>query len=505
MCFTFGPATKKSVIQTLVYPAFHTIERRNQPMKFKYKIFITLLTTSGLSLLLMASVLQINVRKNFIQYVNGAEMGKQTKMLELLKKSYQQHSGWDAYQDNEQAWHRLLSQSRPDEMGPGDTPPPFDTPPNHPISGMPPQPLGPFSLHRRLCLFDADKQYVAGMYEEGDLFNFEPISLDGATVGWLGFKNRPEMIKPIELKFLAAQTQSFYIIGLGVLGLALIISYIVTRQLLSPIQELARGTRAMRKFDFNTKIRVNSRDELGGLADDFNQMAQTLKQYETLRKNWISDISHELRTPVAVVLSKIEALQDGIRLMTPEFLNSLHTDVLGLKKLVNDLHLISLADSDNLALFLKPIRLLDTLDLTLETFLIQMEKQNIEIQRDWTGDTNIEVKGDAVLLKRVFSNLLENTLKYTDSPGRLCISHGVKKDRVVLIFEDSAPGVPNDSLVSIFRRLYRVEQSRNRSLGGSGLGLSICKQVIGLHQGSIDAHPSPLGGLKIVIELPLHV
>ncbi len=473
-------------------------------MKFKYKIFITLLTTSGLSLLLVVTVLQFNIRKNFIQYVNGTEMGQQTKTMELLKKSYQQHSGWEAYQGNEQAWHRLLSQPRPDGMGHGGTPPPFDSLPNHPRPGMAPQPMDPFSLHRRLCLFDANKQYVAGMYEDGDQFNYEPITLDGVTIGWLGLKNRPEMIKPIELKFLEDQVQSFYIIGLGVLCLALIISYIVSRHLLSPIQELTRGTRAMRKFDFNTRIKVNSRDELGELADDFNQMAQTLKQYETLRKNWISDISHELRTPIAVVLSKIEALQDGIRLMTPEFLNSLHMDIMGLKKLVNDLHLISMTDSDNLAVYLKPIRLLDTLDLTLETFLIQMEKQNIVIQRDWTGDTNIEIKGDAVLLKRVFSNLFENTLKYTDSPGRLRISHGVKKDRVVLVFEDSAPGVPNDSLTSIFRRLYRVDQSRNRSLGGSGLGLSICKQVIELHHGSIAAHPSPLGGLKIVMELPLH-
>ena len=344
---------------------------------------------------------------------------------------------------------------------------------------------------------------MAGEYHPLDQFNYRAIVLSNQTIGWLGLKNRSEMIKPLEMDFFKRQTYSFLIIVLGIFILAIIISYILSKHLLSPIRELAMGARAMRNFDFNTKINIHSTDELGGLAHDFNLMAQTLKQYETLRKNWISDISHELRTPVAVIRSKIEALQDGIREMTPTLLDSLHSDVMGLGKLVNDLHLISMADSKNLPLNLEAITLFDLVDQCLEAIFIRFEQQQITIQTDWEKEDQLKVRADANLLRRVFSNLFENTLQYTDSPGTLSISHDIKKNWLTLVIEDSPPGVPDNCLNYIFDRLYRVEQSRNRSLGGSGLGLSIARQIIQKHEGTIEASCSTLGGLRVTIELPL--
>lgn len=369
--------------------------------------------------------------------------------------------------------------------------------------------MDPNTLHRRLCLFDADKQYLAGNdYHPRDKITFQPIVISNQavskTIGWLGLKNLDKRINPLELEFLKRQTNSFYTLGAAIFILAIFISYIMSRHLLAPIRELVRGTKSMANFDFNTKIMVRSTDELGGLAKDFNIMAQTLQQYETLRKNWISDISHELRTPVAVIRSKIEALQDGIRVMTPTMLDSLHTDILGLGKLVNDLHLISLADSKNMSVNREPVNIFELINQCLDTFLIRLEQQKITIQTDWEKEDRLDINGDTILLTRVFSNLVENSLRYTDSPGTLKISHAIKRKVLNLYFEDSAPGVPDNCFETIFDRLYRVEQSRNRALGGSGLGLSIAKQIITNHRGTIEAFSSPLGGLKINIELPLH-
>lgn len=493
-------------------------------MKLKVKFFIAFIITSLLILFLVTGVTQLTIRKNFIQFVNKTEFEKLTKMVTLLKISYQKNNGWDGLRDKPDAWDILFFQSNPDN--PGLVPDPSKLrdhlrhvnkrPPKIKMLPEPPKPMEPRSLHRRLCLFDADKQYVAGEFQINDKFDYHPIVLSSQTtkqplrktIGWLGFKNQSDMISPLGLEFLKNQTNSFYIIGIGIFILALMISYIMSKMLLAPIRELAVGTQAIRNLDFNTTLEVKSTDELGRLAQDFNLMIQTLKQSETMRKNWISDISHELRTPVAVIRSKIEALQDGVRVMTPQLLDSLHKDILGLGELVNDLHLISLADSKNLNMSQTTVSPLDLVSQSLESFFIRLEKKSIKVKTDWTETKQIKIMGDALQLTRVFHNLLENSIRYTQSPGRLEISHTIKDDIkkkwLILNFDDSSPGVPRDKLEFIFNRLYRVEQSRNRTLGGSGLGLSIARQIITSHNGTIEASVSSLGGLKIQIKLPLN-
>ncbi|WP_163293806.1 ATP-binding protein [Desulfovibrio sp. JC022] len=471
-------------------------------MKLKHKIFISMLTTTCLVLLFSITVMRISISHNFIEFVNEVEFNKLKGIREQLAKNYQKHSGWDTYRGNIRAWHEFLFSSGPTAtLGtPHKLPPLY--PENHPDMG-PPLPMDPNSLHRRLSLFDADKQHIVGERGPSEKFDYYPIVLSGLTIGWLGLEHNSGVIRPLELEFMKKQTHAFYIVGAGAFLLALLISHVVANHLLSPIHALAKGTRAMREIDFDTRIEVKTKDELGDLAHEFNLMAQTLKQYEELRKNWISDISHELRTPVTVILSKVEALQDGVRQPTPDILNSLHNDIMRLGKTINELHLISMMDSESLAVKLEPVDILKTVKQSLDTFLIRFEHNQIQIQREWSENCHTKIKGDAELLHRVFVNLFENTLKYTDSPGTALISCSTSKTKVILMFADSAPGIPEGSMEAIFDRLYRVDQSRNRALGGSGLGLSICRQIIGMHHGTITAENSPLGGLMIKVELPL--
>ncbi|MCG8549329.1 MAG: ATP-binding protein [Desulfobacterales bacterium] len=477
-------------------------------MKLKYKLFIALGTTSCLILLLVVGGIQFTIRKNFIGFLNDVEFKKQTKMVELLKESYAQNSDWKKFKAGPRAWHGLLRRVRTRQDGFDRSPPgPHGTPPHGPGGPRPHTPGftpgDPTSLHRRLCLFDEHKNYVAGVCRQDSEFDYYPIVLSERIIGYLGLENIYEMRQPLEFAFLKKQTRAVYIIGAGILVISLLVSYVISRQVLGPVNALARGTREMRRFNFGIRVNVRSNDELGALAKDFNRMAATLQQYETMRKNWISDISHELRTPVAVIRSKLEAIQDGIREMTPELLYSLHKDILGLGRLINDLHQISLMDTRNLSVNLKPVHIEVLLDKSIEVFAIPYEKKGIKIQKAWTPETIPMVSGDTALLKRVFANLLENTLKYTDAPGILKLDCRVSGPCVVIEVEDSAPAVPVQSLESIFERLYRLEQSRNKASGGSGLGLSMSREIISLHQGTITACPSSLGGLKIVIELPL--
>ncbi|MFC1833403.1 ATP-binding protein [Thermodesulfobacteriota bacterium] len=312
-----------------------------------------------------------------------------------------------------------------------------------------------------------------------------------------------QLSHPLNVDFLSQQTRALYLAGIGVTILAGIISFFLARRLLSPVELLTRGTRDLTSFKFGTRIDVHTKDELGRLAQDFNTMARTLEKYETMRKQWISDISHELRTPLAILQGEIEAMQDGVRKVSKATLASLHSEAKRIGKLVDDLHLLSVADSEKLLYQRDPVPPVSIVRETVAAFKLRLEKAGIDVEFGSTDGERITIAGDSYRLGQLFTNLLENTVRYTDSPGVLRISHDSSVELLTLRFEDSAPGVPEDSLERLFDRLYRLDESRSRSLGGSGLGLAICKEIVEGHDGIIRADHAKLGGLLITIEFPL--
>ncbi len=488
-------------------------------MKLRYKFFIAFLTTSCLIVVLLIGIMQFFVYRNFADFVNQTELAKLDDLVNALAEDYQKNNGWDSFKQNPRYFVRILDQTLPNKNDKGHRPPHLlsefremqkperrsNKRPDRQSHFRPPPPPPPDQSNpgTRLCLFDINKEYVAGPIDRNDKFTFREITANNNIIGWLGLKIVSDIRHPLEAGFFKAQKKAFYIMGAGIFILAVFISFLLSRHLLAPIRELVKGTKAMTSFDFDTRIIVNSKDELGRLAADFNNMAKTLKHYEKIRKSWISDISHELRTPISILKGKVEAFQDGIRKVTPDSLSYLHNDIIRLEKLVEDLHLLSLADSENILIRKKKIQPLKILKATLGSFQLRLEKQSINVQTDLSADSDFSLFGSKEQIERLFSNLIENTLRYTDSPGELAIAHSINEEWFKLYFEDSSPGVPDDSLSLIFNRLYRAEKSRNRALGGSGLGLSICKQIVVNHNGVIMSDHSKQGGLKITIKLPL--
>lgn len=494
-------------------------------MKLRYKFFAAFLITSCVIVFLLVGIMEMFVYKHFAEYVNKQELESLNELVTDLSEAYQQTSGWDTFREDPGLFGAILDSRFP--VGPMNMAPrpprrPWDTEsdePNQrrsansppPPGFMPPGHFPPPLAHSerealdikpRLVLFDKDKQPVCGPYRPGDRFLYRNIMVDQEIIGWVGLKIPEHISNPLGLSFLSAQKKAFYIFGLAVLFIAAGISYLLSKHLISPIQELMKGTRNMAAFRFDTEINVRSNDELGMLARDFNLMAQTIKKYEEIRKQWISDISHELRTPITILKGKIEALQDGIRKMTPDTLDSLHGDVTRLGKLVEDLHYLALSDSDALRMKKTPINPLSLLKEAIQAFQIRLDQQSIQVQTDQNPKPDVTIYGNRDQLSRLFENFLENTLRYTDSPGILKISYETSPKWFTLIYEDSSPGVPDDALTMIFNRLYRVDKSRSRALGGSGLGLSICKQITKNHGGTITSDHSALGGLKITLRLP---
>ena len=482
-------------------------------MKFKlsYKIFIAFTLTSLLVVTLMVGIMRFYVARNFADYVHKSLLERYSNFANDLADEYQAHKGWQALKDNPARWEAILRASLPrKDFDDSRRPPPPEI--ENRRSGIsapglpPPTPRRRIErLARRLVLFDSAKQQIAGGRPRAamDRYTLREISIDGQTIGWLGLHKREPLASPLAAGFLRQQTQMFYIIGGAILVLAAIVAFILSKHLLAPIRNLTAGTRALASRKFDTRITVQSRDELGQLAADFNTMAQTLETYERMRQQWISDIAHELRTPLSILLGEIEALKDGVREVNHDTLESLNSEARHLSKIVNDLHELSLADVGALPIKKERIDPVAVLKETLGHFEQGFAENQITIEKNLANQPPIIVIGDADRLKQLFSNLLENTLRYADAPGTLNIGQERIDNRLVFFFEDSGPGVPEESLKRLFDRLYRVDRSRSRTRGGSGLGLSICKSIVNELGGDIKAVNGQSGGLRIEVELPL--
>jgi len=489
---------------------FAVTERCATGMKIKlaYTIFLAFLVTSILAVALMVGTMQFYVSLHFADYVNQTALARLGTLTTELSVEYQMHSGWERLKANSGLWNALLQsslpRSEPDRVGlnsrNAESPEPTSREPRSARL------LGRlFRISRGLAVFDEKKQIVVGGPADSASENYtlQEITVDGRMVGWLGLHKRQQLTDPLVVAFIKNQFAAIYLVAAGILMLAALASFLLSKHFLAPVRQLMEGTQSLAEFKFDTRIDVNTRDEIGQLAADFNRMAHTLKNYETMRRQWISDISHELRTPLAVLRGEVEALQDGVRSLSAGTLESLHSEILRLSKLVDGLHQLSLADSQCLLAQKDPVKPLAVLAEMVGLFRSRFERREISVTADISPAEVLLILGDADRLAQLFSNLLENTLNYTDSPGSLKIYERHDAGKLTICFEDSAPGVPEEALERLFDRLYRVDKSRNREMGGSGLGLAICKQIVESHGGKITAAPASAGGLLIRVEFPL--
>jgi two-component system sensor histidine kinase BaeS len=460
-------------------------------MKLSYKFFISFLLTSIITIVLMVVIMDFYLHKNFVEFMNKMDMKILNELDYRLTIEYKTEQSWDRLRNNHFVWREFLHSIRHKNKD-HRPPPPRDFRRKHP--------KGPPFL-RRLVLFDAQKNRVVGNPAPITEHQLQPIMLEGKTVGWLGMHKRKPRSKPWEIEFLKQQTEIFYVIAISILLITIMLAWWLSRQLLIPIQQLIKGTQALTSRQFKTKIKINSNDELGQLADDFNTMSQTLEKHEIMRQQWLTDISHELRTPLSIMRGEIEAMQDGIREFNYEALNSLYFEVQRMSRLVDDLRQLSLADTEALSLKKQAINPLQILRETLQLYNTQLAQHNILVEENLQVDSILPANADK--LKQLYSNILENTLRYVDSPGSLKIFSEQTKTQFSINFIDSGPGVPEESIGRLFDRLYRVEQSRNRAKGGSGLGLAICKNIVEIHGGKITATNVLSGGLWIKIVFPL--
>ncbi len=322
---------------------------------------------------------------------------------------------------------------------------------------------------------------------------------NGKVVGWVVGSPPERLTRSTDINFDHQQKRtSWLIVGLSTL-LAALVTWLMSRGLLAPVKRLVAGTHHLAAGNFATRVEVGSQDELGQLAQDFNRLASSLEKNESMRRAFMADISHELRTPLAILRGELEAMQDGVRKLTPEAIASLQSEVGVLSKLVDDLHQLSLSDEGALAYRKQATDLVQLLEVAAGSFNERYRSHGLTLTLQMPDEAPFF--GDPDRLMQLFTNLLENSLRYTDAPGQVEVRLTYEAPWWQMSFADSAPGVDAQQQAKIFERFFRTEGSRNRASGGSGLGLAICKNIVDAHGGHIAAEHSDLGGLKIALQL----
>ncbi|MBV6272082.1 HAMP domain-containing protein [Alcaligenaceae bacterium CGII-47] len=457
-----------------------------------FKLFLAIVCSCIIIALAMGGAVRFSFERGFVSYIQEREQQRLALLAEVLEADYVREGGWTRWREDERRWRRLLRTLQREALNDGPRAPGAHA--DHDRS-LPP----------RTALLDEQGALVVGrgLPQNRDAQRYA-LRVEDRTVGWLMTRPPPEMIvsNAVDQRFQERQLMTTWVIvGLSVL-LATLVSLLFARMLLAPVRRITRATHQLARGDYTVRVVSRSSDELGRLADDFNRLAYSLERNEQLRRDMMADVSHELRTPLAVLRGEIEALQDGLREPTAQTLASLQHEVLLLSKLIDDLYELSLADAGALNYRMEPI---DLAALVQDVVAVYRERfAQREIALELVSRPGLFMLGDAQRLTQLLGNILENSLRYTDAPGRARLMVEAVQDGVRLIVEDSSPGVPEAMRSRIFERLFRVEASRSREHGGAGLGLAICQRIVQAHGGSIVAEGSELGGVRMVMVFPTH-
>lgn len=347
-------------------------------------------------------------------------------------------------------------------------------------------------LSARLSLYDANKQFIVGALPNSQSF-LQPILVKNKIVGYLGLKPVLDQKDASSINFFSNQKRYLILVYVFTIFISLMVSLALATYFKTPVQRLLRATKELTKGHYQYQVQINRNDELGDLAIQLNQLAKILDQHEKSRRQWVADTSHELKTPLAVLQAQIEAMQDGIRKPTPEHFTSMLNQVSSLKKLTQDLADLAQAEAMQLKCYLATVHPWQIVQQEVEHFKPKLEQANLSIQIEGE-ETELQLDSDR--FKQIIANLLSNSIRYTEAGGKIHIHTIQTAQTWSMCIDDSPLGLSDEQLIHLGQRFYRVDDSRTRTTGGTGLGLALSVKLAEAMGGKISFDHSPLGGLR---------
>ena len=269
--------------------------------------------------------------------------------------------------------------------------------------------------------------------------------------------------------------------------LAVLLSFIMTRKALSPLTRMTNITKEIAAGNFNTRIPATTQDEVGQLTQAFNHMAESLDKLERLRRSLMIDVAHELRTPLTNIRGYLEALNDGVLPASKKNITLLQEETMRLAALVEDVLQLAKADAVKNRLVLEPTDIVQMIRSVSQTIFSRFAlEKNVKVDMD-LGEGPVTISIDAKQINRVIRNIADNAARYAPENGEVRIHLAHKNDAIRVSFANLAKDLRSADVPFLFERFYRGEKSRSREHGGAGIGLSIVKELIEAHGGTVGA------------------
>lgn len=293
-------------------------------------------------------------------------------------------------------------------------------------------------------------------------------------------------------------------IGLLFINIALIVGKRLVNRITGPLRRMEHVARQLALGNFKEKVEVTSKDEIGSLGSALNHMATALEEVDQRRRDFLANVAHDLRTPLSYIKGYSEAIIEGV--VTGEeqkkYLRLIHREAGRLQRLVHDLLDLAQLEGDSYPLKLMPLSLAQLVEDSMAKYEPFLREKNIAVTLDL--DFDVIVNADEDRLEQAITNILDNALRHSHENGELKIILKQTNNTCTLTISDTGEGIPPEELQRLGERFYRVDKSRTRKGGGSGLGLSIVKQIVFLHKGTLQID-SVLGkGTDVSITLPIY-
>ncbi|HET6565538.1 MAG TPA: ATP-binding protein [Xanthomonadales bacterium] len=488
------------------------------------KILLALLASTLLALLLVSTIQRSSFKRGFSDFLQQQEEVQLSYLVPELQDWYGSRGSWDALRGDTRRWLRLLARARPEGITPPEdaqlevetSPPPIrprkslrqedergdkvaEPGKDRRDNKRPPDELR--RLWRRMFLLDAGYDWVAGApVSQAKPAGMQAVVIDDVTVGWVGFVPAAQPVAPEARRFMTFQRNTLLVSAAIALLFSALLGFLLARHLTRPVVALRDSVQSLTAGDFSVRTQAAGNDEIASLGRHVNRLAETLQANESARRRWTADIAHELRTPIAILQAEIEAARDGVRPDWNKTLTSLHEEISHLAVLVDNLQALALADAGALNLQLADTDLAMLLQQVVDGLGGRLSQAGLQLETE--APDQLIIPAEAQRVRQLLLNLLENACRYTDAGGKVRVELKAHAGGARLVVEDTAPGLQAGQLEKLFDRFYRAESSRGRATGGSGLGLSICREIVLAHGGQISAGPSDLGGLAIVVTLP---